>query len=204
MPRIELKPNSPEYDDGVQASQKMRKCDISHCACDGEFRAPKSRGLNDYYNFCLDHVREYNKSWNFFKGMASREVEEHMLRSLYGDRPTWRNDHGPELHEKVFRKAWQAYNYTDSDPDFQPNGNGGVFHAYHHDSPEYKAMALMGLEPPLSLELIKKRYKELAKKHHPDHNPDCDKSEDLLKEVNIAYTVLKTAFEKYEKLNKDG
>lgn len=207
MPSIELKPNSPEYDDGMQ-EKNVRKCDIDHCHEEGAYKAPKSRGLDAYFYFCLDHVREYNKGWNFFAGMAAREVEEHMLRSIYGDRPTWRNDHGPHINEQVYRKAWQAYHYSEGEP---PQGDsaytsaGGM--AYHHDSPEYKAMALFELQPPLSMEIIKKRYKELVKKHHPDHNPDCEMSEELLKDVNIAYTVLKTAYEKYErfeKLKKNG
>ena len=59
-------------------------------------------------------------------------------------------------------------------------------------------MALMGLEPPLDEEEIKRRYKELVKKHHPDRNKGCADSEDLLKEINMAYTVLKESFQRYK------
>jgi len=61
-------------------------------------------------------------------------------------------------------------------------------------------MALMGLEPPVQLQDIKTRYKELAKKHHPDLNRGCAKSEELLKQINMAYTILKLAYEKYDDL----
>ena len=57
-----------------------------------------------------------------------------------------------------------------------------------------------GLEPPVDLSVIKARYKELAKKHHPDLNPGCDKSEDLLKKINMAYTILKLAYEDFKDL----
>ena len=33
----------------------------------GEFRAPKGRDREgQYFRFCLDHVREYNASYNYF------------------------------------------------------------------------------------------------------------------------------------------
>ena len=41
----------------------FRKCDKDKCKNRGEFKAPKSRlNLNEYYFFCLDHIKEYNKS----------------------------------------------------------------------------------------------------------------------------------------------
>ena len=61
-------------------------------------------------------------------------------------------------------------------------------------------MALMGLCPPVTLEEIKTRYKTLAKKHHPDLNKNNPESEELLKKINMAYTILKLAFEEYKNL----
>ena len=48
----------------------FKKCDYLNCVKKGEFRAPKSRLLlKDYYYFCMDHIKEYNKSWDFYKGL---------------------------------------------------------------------------------------------------------------------------------------
>ena len=58
----------------------------------------------------------------------------------------------------------------------------------------------MELEVPITLTDIKKRYKELAKKYHPDLNPNNKDAEEQLKKVNMAYTILKVAYEKFEKL----
>ena len=58
----------------------------------------------------------------------------------------------------------------------------------------------MGLEPPVTLPVIKKKYKELAKKYHPDLNQNDRKAEELLKQINMAYTILKLAYEKFEDL----
>ena len=43
-----------------------QNCDSPDCQKAGQYRAPKSREhLQDYYWFCLEHVRVYNKSWNY-------------------------------------------------------------------------------------------------------------------------------------------
>jgi curved DNA-binding protein CbpA len=49
----------------------------------------------------------------------------------------------------------------------------------------------LGLEPPLSLDRLKRRYKELVKKHHPDANGGDRGAEERLKSINEAYTTLR-------------
>ena len=39
----------------------------------------------EYYNFCLDHVREYNKSYNYFAGMADDDIVAYQRSAV--DRP---------------------------------------------------------------------------------------------------------------------
>lgn len=193
MPRIFLKPNSAEFADQSETAVKTRSCEMPGCREAGDHRAPKNRGLSDYYQFCLEHVREYNSAWDFFSGMASHEVEEHMINSIYGDRPTRRFDM-PGMAEALKRKAWQTYHFTDEEPPKRYNSKE------NRNTPEFEAMAVMGLEPPVTLDVIKVRYKELAKKYHPDLNGGCAKSEELLKQVNMAYTILKLAYENFDKL----
>ena len=60
----------------------------------------------------------------------------------------------------------------------------------------------MGLEPPVTFTKIKERYRTLMKAHHPDRNPDDKEAEEIVKRVNMAYTILKAAHEKYETLNR--
>ena len=170
------------------------------CRETGDFRAPKDRSLSEHYWFCQEHIREYNKAWNFFEGMAESEVQDHMINSLYGDRPTWKYGvNGKNAEEELFTKAWQTFNFTDEDPS-KHRAHDPNTETFSQHSQEHKAMALMGLEPPLTLDAIKTRYKALAKKHHPDLNKGCSKSEELLKEINMAYTILKLAYEKFEDL----
>ncbi|GJL84566.1 MAG: molecular chaperone DnaJ [Micavibrio sp.] len=198
MPRIKLKPKSPEFEE--KKKPQIHHCEMPGCESIAEHKAPKHRGLDDYYRFCVDHVREYNLAWDFFSGMSGKEVEDHMMSSIYGDRPTWKYGVEGDAEDILRAKAWQTHNFTDEPPPHNgTNGKANGF-AAKQNTPEFEAMALMGLEPPVTLEVVKKRYKELAKKHHPDLNMGCEKSEELLKHINMAYTILKLAYEQFEQL----
>ena len=190
-----LKPNSPEFIDNPKKRAQPHGCDMPGCAHKGEHKAPKHRGLNEYYHFCIEHVREYNKAWNFFEGLSDTEVQNHMNNSWYGDRPTWKYGVNGTADDALYDKIWETYH--DSAP---PKREQKRQQHPHIPAPEYEALAIMGLEPPIDLKAIKVRYKELAKKHHPDLNRGCTKSEELLKQINMAYTILKVAYEAYDKL----
>ncbi|MEM8833874.1 MAG: J domain-containing protein [Pseudomonadota bacterium] len=205
MPKINLKQNSPEYDDLAQSHKQVKRCDMLGCPHEGTFRAPKDRSLTDHYWFCQMHVTEYNRAWNFFEGMNAKEVEDHILKSMFGDRPTWRYDMPGMAEENLRQKAWEFYGKDDNPDDrssrawqeYEENRN-----KVDHQSAEFEALSIFGLEPPLTLEDIKARYKELAKKYHPDVNQNDPKAEEALKQVNMAYTVLKLAFQKFDQLEK--
>ena len=50
--------------------------------------------------------------------------------------------------------------------------------------------AVLGVERNASLLEIKKQYRKLAKKYHPDANPNNEKAAELFKEITEAYKVL--------------
>lgn len=204
MPKINLKPNSPDYQDPEKPQSEARACDMPYCPGEGTFRAPKDRSLSNHYWFCQDHITEYNQAWNFFDGMNQKEVEEHILKSMFGDRPTWRYDADGLAEENLRRQAWEFHGMGGADErasrawqEYEKNKN-----QVDHQTAEFEALAIFGLEPPVNLDDIKQRYKELAKKYHPDLNKGCAKSEELLKQVNMSYTVLKLAFQKFDQLEK--
>ena len=204
MPKINLKPNSPDYQDPEKPRNYARACDMPYCPGEGTFRAPRDRSLTNHYWFCQDHITEYNRAWNFFEGMNQREVEEHILKSMFGDRPTWRYDADGLAEENLRRQAWEFHGMGGADDrasrawqEYEQNKN-----QVDHQTAEFEALSIFGLEPPVNLDDIKQRYKELAKKYHPDLNRGCAKSEELLKQVNMSYTVLKLAFQKFDQLEK--
>ena len=60
------------------------------CGAQGEYRAPKSRqNLHDYWWFCLEHVRAYNGSWDFYKGMSPGQIEAQLRADTAWQRPSW-------------------------------------------------------------------------------------------------------------------
>ncbi|MEE8659566.1 hypothetical protein DOFOFD_11190 [Acetobacteraceae bacterium EV16P] len=68
-----------------------RMCDMPGCTANAGYRAPKSRQtLREYYWFCLDHVREYNAKWDFYKGMTPIQIETHLQSDSSWQRPSWK------------------------------------------------------------------------------------------------------------------
>jgi len=53
-------------------------------------------------------------------------------------------------------------------------------------------LATLGLSWPTTLDAVKSRYKELAKRHHPDANGGSRDAEERLKTINLAYAAVRT------------
>jgi hypothetical protein len=65
-------------------------CEAPGCTNPGLYRAPKGRKAEgQYYRFCMDHVRAYNASYNYFDGMNDAAVQAFQKDALIGHRPTW-------------------------------------------------------------------------------------------------------------------
>src|ERR1051325_1701197 len=84
--RIRVKPGE---DRRFQADAPA--CDWKGCQNKATHRAPKGRSReSEYWRFCLDHVREYNHSYNYFAGMSEDAVARYQKDAVTGHRPTWR------------------------------------------------------------------------------------------------------------------
>ncbi len=66
------------------------RCEHPGCAGLGEYRAPKGRGREgQYWRFCLEHVRLYNSTYNYFAGLPDDAVASFQKSAVVGHRPTW-------------------------------------------------------------------------------------------------------------------
>jgi hypothetical protein len=174
----------------------LRACDHADCDGPGEFRAPRSRHrLDEYHWFCLEHVREYNKAWNYYAGMSQEEVEAETRRDTTWQRPTWPLGMRVGGYRRFMRSTTSihdGFGLFDGD-DGRRARNRASAHAagFHPESPGAHALAVMDLEPPLNLTRLKARYKELVKLNHPDANGGDRRAEERLKDINQAYATLK-------------
>src|SRR3978361_1991976 len=88
---IRIKPNKLSAKQQAQAREASAMCEWPDCKNKGPHRAPKGRANDkEYWHFCLNHVREYNQSYNFFQGMNPDAVARYQKDALTGHRPTWK------------------------------------------------------------------------------------------------------------------
>ena len=164
-------------------------CDMPGCSEAGAYRAPKSRGtLRDYFWFCLEHVRGYNASWDYYKGMTPGEIEMQLRADTAWQRPTWPLGRlgGSAYDEAALRDpldVLSAGRYRRGRGNWTP----------HPDAPNALRgpLATLGLDWPVTLDEVKARYKELAKRHHPDANGGDRAAEERLKTINLAYAAVR-------------
>ncbi|MGD1038895.1 MAG: DnaJ domain-containing protein [Roseiarcus sp.] len=184
--RIRVKPTRKTAEPASAAP-----CSFPGCKADGVFRAPKGRDREgEYFCFCIDHVREYNSTYDYFRGMDEESFAKFRQAETIGHRPTWKM--GP-------RGGAQGAQYVDETIYAEARAmrrRGARRSGGAPDAPRYNALALKALD---ALELdanateitIKARYKELVKRHHPDANGGDRSSEDKLREIIQAYNYLR-------------
>jgi DnaJ-class molecular chaperone len=138
----------------------------------------------------MDHIRQYNKSWNYYEGMSDKQVEADLRDDTSWNRPSW-----------PFAGMEKPINFKGSSPGiddfggaFSQSGDPEIENPanprHEPDSPEAKAMAVLDLRPPVTTDQIKRRYKELVKRHHPDANGGDKVAEEKFKQISLAYAAL--------------
>lgn len=179
-------------------------CERPGCAEPGLYPAPKGRGHEgQYHRFCLDHVREYNKGYNYFAGLPDEDVVKHQKDDTIGHRPTWSMGVNPWAKQRKPRNGAPAggfaHRFSTVDPFnlFAECAAEKAAAAAAAERPikraERKCLRQLNLEDNATKADIKARFKELVKRLHPDHNKGDRRSEDKLREVIQAYNYLKQA-----------
>jgi hypothetical protein len=184
---IRIKPDGKR----AQPEKKVRPCARAGCQGEGGYRVTRSReNLGDYIWLCLEHAREHNESWDFFRGMDEKSIESFRNDAITGHRPTWplgkrtarmHNPHGIRVEDDF--GAFQ----NDAEP-HSPRRPERILS-------RLQMMAFDTLHLPHSATLIeiKARYKELVKRYHPDANGGDRGAEERLKQVIKAYGVLRAS-----------
>ncbi len=192
--RIRIGPSEAE---AVEEGDAPR-CDHPGCKRPGEFRAPQGRGREGkFFLFCLEHVKAYNATYNYFAGMDDDALAAYAKDAAIGHRPTWKLG----VNSKAARMAQRGRVAGGTEqPDVQDAFNiFGARRAQTASQPEprvgvvaRKALEALGLDENADATAIKAKYKELVKRFHPDANGGDRSREGTLQEILKAYQQLKS------------
>lgn len=193
MQRQRTRSARPLFDDPPRSA--ARGCDHPGCIGSGEYRAPKSRTqLNDYYWFCLDHVREYNRSWDYYAGMSTDQIEREMRQDTTWQRPSWPLGKWATQDRFIRERVTKGFGFEFGYEAGHGRGDDASERRRPATTPEQDALAVLELIPPVDFPRVKARYRELVKIHHPDANGGAREAEERLKEINHAYNTLKACY----------
>ncbi len=203
-----MKPNS-RYFEKIRIRRDAKKdaasdaptCQWDGCSAPGTHRAPVGRMKEgEYFRFCFDHVREYNKGFNYFSGLSDGEIARFQREAMTGHRPTWRmgslGDAQVAPDFSRHRAGTARYYNRMGDPMNMFGGEGGKAAPPRQrkvKTLEAKALETLGLGHEATADQIKTRYKALVKRHHPDANGGDRGSEERFRDVVQAYRMLKQA-----------
>jgi len=200
--RIRVK---PDQDRRLRA--ELPGCQWPGCGAPATHRAPKGRlRASEYWRFCLEHVREYNNSYNFFAGMSEDAIAKYQKDAVTGHRPTWKMGSiggvgSRGRHARRGSAGFRASERAAEDPFMLFGEAGARWSGQARPAPERRtvlnaqrrALGVLGLEPEAARADIKARFKLLVKRHHPDANGGDRSSEERLREIIQAYNYLKSA-----------
>ena len=165
-------------------------CDWNNCFEEAHYKAPVEKDNSKKYRMlCLNHVKEFNKNWNYFEGMDDNQIYEFVKSDMTWHKPTqsftssdnffkilWNNAMKDELNKTNFKDHFNHMNQ------FKFNQN------------DMKAFDILNISVGIKWEKIQEKFKKLVKKFHPDINAGNKKYEDKLKLITLAYTQLKNTY----------
>ncbi|RDE08831.1 J domain-containing protein [Pelagibacterium lacus] len=201
---VRIKPRRGTAEDGE--TQPHPACEWEGCDNPGQHKAPKgARAAGQFHNFCLEHVRHYNKAYNYFAGMNDEEIANHATKmNAPGAKETWAFGSNRFGKSNPQPKRFKSRDYTGRkfhDPNhlfarLRSRANGGAGGEPREreitlTGQDRTAFEVLGFDGRRASAEIKSSYKALVKLHHPDANGGDKGSEDRLRNIISAYNHLK-------------
>ena len=137
-------------------------------------------------------MRAYNRAWDFCAGMTPDEIEAMIRKDIVGDRPTWPLGWAGGPRDESTIKINDPFGVFEEDLQAEAARRANAKPTAPKSEAD-QAMEALGLEAPLTWGTLRKRYRELVKKFHPDANGGDTAAEEKLKLINQAYATLKNA-----------
>tara|TARA_B100000941_G_scaffold209309_1_gene153168 strand:+ start:1603 stop:2121 length:519 start_codon:yes stop_codon:yes gene_type:complete len=161
-------------------------CDWENCNEIGKYKAPIEKDNSRYFKYlCLEHIKIFNKNWNYFSDMTDEQVEYFIKSDLTWHKPT----KSFSSSENFFKILWN--NALEDKTNIFQNSNFKNFKKSKLSQKDRDALEVLGLKYEAKWPDIQKKFKGLVKKYHPDKNHGSKKYEDILKKVTLAYSQLK-------------
>jgi hypothetical protein len=161
-------------------------CDWDNCKNQGQYKAPvKKDNSKNFRLLCLDHIKIFNKKWNYFADMNDQEIEFFVKSDLTWHKAT--KSFGSS--ENFFNILWN--NALEDKLNIFKSSNFTEFKKNRLNDTDKDALDIMELKYDAKWEEIQKKFKTLVKKYHPDKNLGSKKYEDKLKKITLAYSQLK-------------
>jgi len=166
-------------------------CDWENCKEIGKYKAPKEKDNSKNFRLlCLEHIKIFNKNWNYFENMKAHEIEFFIKSDL-----TWhKTTKSFGSSENFFNILWK--NALEDKLNIFNSSNFKNFKKDQLSQTDRDAFEVMELNLSSNWTEIQKKFKLLVKKYHPDKNQGNKKYEDKLKTITLAYTQLKKKFGK--------
>ena len=162
-------------------------CEWENCSNIGKFKAPTEKDNSKNFKWlCKDHIKLFNKKWNYFTGMSQNEIENFLKSDLTWHRPTQKFG----SIDNFFNILW---NNALSDK-FKIFEEEKFIHINNYKKlceKDKDAFRIMGLKFNDDWTTIQKKFKTLVKKFHPDKHSGNKQYEDKLKKITLAYSHLK-------------
>ena len=166
-------------------------CDWENCKEIGKYKAPIERDNSRQFRYlCLEHIKIFNKNWNYFSNMSQDEVEYFIKSDLTWHKPTKSFSSSENFFKVLWSNALEDKINIFKNPSFKDFKKSKLSEKDRH------ALEVLGLKYEAKWSDIQKKFKGLVKKYHPDKNRGSKKYEDILKRVTLAYSQLKLSVSK--------
>ena len=134
-------------------------CDWNKCKKIGEYKAPVEKDNSKKYRLlCLEHVKEFNKNWNYFSGMNDDQVINFLKSDMIWHKPT----QSFSSSDNFFKVLWNDTLKDEMDKDkFKSEYNH--MRQFKFDHKDIKAFSILGVSVGLNGKKFKINSKHLSK-----------------------------------------
>ena len=133
-------------------------CDWNNCLEEGSYKAPIEKDNSKKYRMlCLNHVKEFNKNWNYFEGMNDVQIYEFLKSDT-----TWhKRTQSFSSSDNFFKILWNNA-LKDELNKYKINGQYDHMNQFKFDHKDVKAFGILGIRW-LKWETIQDKFKTLVK-----------------------------------------